>query len=59
MNNPFDPLKYGQCDNKVDKVLDGLWYKQTVCECAKIANGECFVVLGLICYWDKTGTDVT
>jgi len=58
MNNPFDPLKYGRCDNKVDEVVDGLWYKETVRECAKIAKGEHFLVLGLICYCDKTGTDV-
>jgi len=38
--------------------VDGLWYKETVCECAKIAKGERFLVLGLICYCDKTGTDV-
>jgi len=27
-------------DNKVDEVVDGFWYKQTIEECAKIANGE-------------------
>jgi len=45
-------------NNKVDEVVDGFWYKQTVQECAQIAKGEWFVVLGLICYCDKTGTDV-
>ncbi len=58
MEEPYNPFKYGQCDNKVDKVVDGFWYKETVQECAKIANGEHFLVLGLICYCDKTGTDV-
>jgi len=45
-------------DNKVDEVVDGFWYKQTVQECARIANGEQFLVLGSIFYCDKTGTDV-
>jgi len=58
MANPFDPTTYGQDDGKVDEVVDGVWYKQTVSECARIANGERFLVLGLICYCDKTGTDV-
>jgi len=31
---------------------------KTVQECKKLAKGERFVVLGLICYCDKTGTDV-
>jgi len=58
MEEPCHPLKYGQSDNKVDEVVDGFWYKETVRECASIANGERFIVLGLICYCDKTGTDV-
>ena len=40
MANPFDPMTYGQDDSKVDEVVDGVWYKQTVSECARIANGE-------------------
>jgi len=58
MEDPFSPSKHGQCDNKVDEVVNGFWYKKTVEECKKIANGECFLVLGLICYCDKTGTDI-
>ena len=58
MANPFDPTTYGRDDGKVDEVVDGVWYKKTVSECAEIANGERFLVLGLICYCDKTGTDV-
>jgi len=58
MDDPFNPHKYGRCDDKVDEVVDGMWYKKTVQECEKIANGERFLVLGLICYCDKTGTDV-
>jgi len=58
MGDPFNPFKYGRCDNKVDEVVDGAWYKHTVLECAKIAKGEHFLVFGPICYCDKTGTDV-
>ena len=58
MDDPFDPDYYGQSDNKVDEVVDGVWYKESVQECKKLANGERFVVLGLICYCNKTGTDV-
>jgi len=43
---------------KLMKLLNGFWYKQTVQECAQIANGEQFLALGLICYFDETGTDV-
>jgi len=58
MDDPYNCFSHGQKDNKVDEVVDGFWYKQTVQECAQIAKGEWFVVLGLICYCDKTGTDV-
>jgi len=58
MEDPFNPDSCGQSNNKVDKVVDGDWYKKTVQECKKLAKGERFVVLGLICYCDKTGTDV-
>jgi len=27
MDDPFDSFKYGQSDNKVDEVIDGVWYK--------------------------------
>jgi len=30
MEEPYNPLKYGQSDNKVDEVVDGFWYKETV-----------------------------
>jgi len=58
MDDPFNSFHHGQSDNKVDKVIDGVWCKKTVEKCAQIANGEHFLVLGLICYCDKTGTDV-
>jgi len=28
MDDPFNPDSYGQSDNKVDKVVDGDWYKK-------------------------------
>ena len=58
MDDPYNSFKHGQSDKKVDEVVDGIWYRQTVEECAKIAKGERFLVLGLIFYCDKTGTDV-
>jgi len=57
MDDPFNPDSYGQCNDKVDKVVDGLVFKK-VQEYKKLAKGERFVVLGLVCYCDKTGTDV-
>jgi len=58
MDDPYNSFKHGRSDKKVDEVVDGIWYRQTVEECAKIAKGERFLVLGLIFYCDKTGTDV-
>ena len=26
MDDPFNPHKYGQCDERVDEVVDGMWY---------------------------------
>jgi len=40
MEEPFNPFKHGHCDGKVDEVVDGVWCKETVHECAKIAKGE-------------------
>jgi len=45
MNDPFNPLKYGRCDNKVDEIVDGSWYKNTVKECEKFAKGERWLFL--------------
>ncbi len=28
MDDPFDSFKHGQSDNKVDEVVDGVWYKK-------------------------------
>ena len=38
--------------------MDGAWYKRTYAECKDIARDEDFMVLGVILYCDKTGTDV-
>jgi len=40
MDDPYNCFNHGQKDNKVDEVVDGFWYRQTVQECAEIANGE-------------------
>jgi len=58
MDDPFNCFKYRHCDNKVDEVVNGTWYNKTVQKCAQLANGESFLVLGLVCYCNKTGTDV-
>jgi len=52
-DDPLDSGKHQWCDNKVDEVVDGVWYKKTVQEYEKRANGECSLVLGSICYCDK------
>jgi len=54
MKDPFDPFKHGWCDSSVDEVVDGTWYKDTVCECVKIANGEHFLYLD----WFVTVTEL-
>jgi len=56
-NNPFSghsPSPFG-C---LDEVVDGSWYWSSYAECEKHANGEDFLMLGVIAYCDKTGTDV-
>jgi len=45
-------------DGLLDEVVDGAWYKRTFEECKAIAGNEEFLVLGIILYCDKTGTDV-
>ena len=42
----------------VDEVVSGKWYCKTYKTCSKIAGTEKFLILGVICYCDKTGTDV-
>ena len=54
--NPFSG-KSPREDGLLDELVDGNWYKQTYEECKSIAGSEDFLVLGVILYCDKTGTD--
>jgi len=38
--------------------VDGAWYRRTYDQCKNIAGDEPFLVLGVVMYCDKTGTDV-
>ncbi len=49
------PINMGDVMTKLMKLLMACGTKN-VHECQKIANGELFLVLGLICYCDKMGT---
>jgi len=44
-------------DGLLDEVVDGDWYKWTYEECRSIAGDEDFLILTVILYCDKTGTD--
>jgi len=55
--NPFSghsPSPFGY----LDEVVDGSWYQPSYAECEKHANEEDFLMLGVIAYCDKTGTNV-
>jgi len=56
-DNPFSG-KSPRTDGLIDEVVDGAWYKRTYEECKAIAGDEDFLILGVILYCDKTGTDV-
>jgi len=58
--DPADPFnnKPPPSGGLVDEVHDGKWYQDTVNKCQVVANGELFMVLPVIGYIDKTGTDV-
>jgi len=55
--NPFSGLS-PRTDGLLDEVVDGAWYKRTFEECKAIAGDEEFLILGVILYCDKTGTDI-
>ena len=55
--NPFSGQS-PRTDGLLDEVVDGAWYNKTYAECKEIAGDEDFLVLGVILYCDKTGTDV-
>jgi len=58
--DPADPFnnKPPPSGGLVDEVHDGKWYQDTMKKCQVVANGEPFMVLPVIGYIDKTGTDV-
>jgi len=56
-NYPF-PAKPPRQDGLLDEVVDGNWYKKTYEECQAIAGDDNFLILGVILYCDKTGTNV-
>jgi len=55
--NPFSG-KSPREDGLLDEVVDGNWYKKTYEECKSIAGNDDFLILGVILYCDKTGTDM-
>jgi len=57
MNNPFsnEPIRN---DGFVDEIHDAQWYQKTNEQCKCIAGKEPFLLLPVIGYIDKTGTDV-
>jgi len=42
----------------IDEVNDGKWFQETLKQCDMAANGEAYMLLPVIGYVDKTGTDV-
>ena len=54
--NPFSG-KSPREDGLLDEVVDGNWYKKTYEECKSIAKMKIFLILGVILYFDKTGTN--
>ena len=55
--NPFSGKSPRQ-DGLLDEIVDGAWYRITYDQCKNIAGNEPFLVLGVVMYCDKTGTDV-
>jgi len=58
--NPVNPFSghSPRSDGLLDEVVDGAWYKRSFEECQAISGNEDFLMLGVIMYCDKTGTDV-
>jgi len=56
-NDPFSHKSPRQ-DGLLDEIVDGAWYRNTYEECKAIAAVEQFLILGVVVYCDKTGTDV-
>jgi len=57
MNDPFGNKRPPQ-NGLIDEVHDAKWYQDTVIHFGTIANGEPYLLLPIIGYVDKTGTDV-
>jgi hypothetical protein len=57
VNDPFCAIT-PRMDGLVDEVVDGEWYRNTYSLCHDITNNNKFLILGVIIYCDKTGTDV-
>jgi len=57
-DNPFSPMLHRTDAGLIDEVVDGGWYKRTYNECKAITGNDDFMILGVILYCDKTGTDV-
>jgi len=58
MNDPFSSNKRPPQHGLIDEVHDAKWYQDTVIKCGTIANGEPYLLLLIIGYGNKTGTDV-
>jgi len=56
-DNPFSGQS-PRTDGRLDEIVDGAWYKKTYAECKALAGEEDFLILGVVLYCDKTGTDV-
>jgi len=56
-NDPFSGKSPRQ-DGLLDEIVDGAWYRNTYEECKAIAGDEPFLILGVVMYCDKTGTEV-
>jgi len=55
--DPFSN-KQAPAGGLVDEVNDGKWFQETLQQCDIAANGEPYMLLPVIGYVDKTGTDV-
>ena len=56
--NPDDPFaRYRPLFGKLDEIVDGRWFQRTWDACFKKLGHQNFLVIPLIIYLDKTGTD--
>jgi len=57
MNDPFSNKRPPQ-NGWINAVHDAKWYQDTVTKCDIIANKEPYLLLPVIGYVNKTGTDI-